>query len=106
MIDTIMFLAERKEMFQMMMSNALEPRSGSVVIGNTPWLARMTDKARLEFDGTIAQFDLKYPCPMDQGLLDRLAMDAKTFQRIAVEFRDDEALFLNALKEAGALVQV
>jgi hypothetical protein len=89
-----------------MSNNAPEPRSGSTVIGNTPWLARMTDKARLDFDGTIGQYDLKFPCPMDQGLLERLAIDAKSFQRIAVEHRDDEDQFLNALKEAGALVKI
>jgi hypothetical protein len=85
-----------------MMTLAQEPRTGSVVIGNTPWLARMTDKARLAYDGTIQAFDLKYPCPMDQQCLQRLGLSADRFQNLAVAHRDDEAAFLKALQEAGA----
>ena len=78
-----------------------EPRAGSVVVAETPWLARMTDKARLEAQGTIGHFDLKYPCPMDQQCLKRLGLDAQTFQALAVQHRSDETL-IPALQEAGA----
>jgi len=61
-----------------------EPRAGSVVLGGHAWLARMIDKARLEAAGIIDDFDLEYPCPMDQQLLKKLHMDGKTFQAIAV----------------------
>jgi hypothetical protein len=78
-----------------------EPRAGSVVVAETPWLARMTDKARLEAEGTIKTFDLKFPCPMDQQCLSRIGLDAKTFQTLAVQNRNDETL-IPALREAGA----
>jgi hypothetical protein len=78
-----------------------QPRAGSEVIANTPWLARMTDKARLDAEGTIKTFDLKYPCPMDQQCLSRIGLDATTFQRLAVENADDASL-ISALSTAGA----
>ena len=78
-----------------------EPRAGSVVVAETPWLARMTDKARLEAEGTIKTFDLKFPCPMDQQCLSRIGLDAHTFQSLAVKHRDDATL-IPALREAGA----
>lgn len=82
------------------MSEAKEPRSGAIVLGGIPWLARMIDKARLEAAGTIDTFDLDYPCPMDQGLLAKLGMDGKTFQKIAVNSPNDDAI-LEALKTRG-----
>ena len=79
------------------------PRSGSVSLGGFPWMARMIDKARLEAAGEIEEFDLEYPCPMDRQLLSQLGVDAKTFQRIAVDTPEDEQI-LAKLKEAGAKV--
>jgi len=86
---------------RLFMSN--QPRSGSEQVGGIPWLARMIDKARLEAAGEIDAFDLDYPCPMDRGLLNQLGIDAKTFQRIAVEANSDEAI-LGQLKTVGANV--
>lgn len=82
-----------------------EPRSGSVEVGGISWLARMIDKARLEANGEIEQYDLEYPCPMDQSLLRQLAVDAKVFQNIAVSSTtDDQILF--ELKRLGVNLPV
>ena len=59
------------------------------------------EEARLEAEGTIKTFDLKFPCPMDQQCLSRIGLDAKTFQTLAVQNRNDETL-IPALREAGA----
>ncbi len=77
------------------------PREGHEQINNTPWLARMLDKARLQAAGTIDQFDLDYPCPMDQQLLNKLAMPADGFKKIAIDNDTDEAV-VEAMKAAGA----
>jgi|GEM_PF-1442647 len=86
----------------MSQQTAQEPRGGHVVIADTPWLARMTDKARLEAAGQIKQFDLKFPCPMDSRCLSQLGLDAKQFQKIAVDNASDESAYIDALKSAGA----
>ncbi|HEY9744688.1 MAG TPA: DUF5069 domain-containing protein [Oculatellaceae cyanobacterium] len=78
-----------------------EPRDGSVQVGGLPWLARMIDKARLEAAGEIEQYDLEYPCPMDQRLLAQLNVDAKTFQNIAVSANTDEQVLFE-LERIGA----
>ncbi len=80
---------------------AQEPRSGEVRMGGISWLARMTDKARLEAAGEIEQFDLEYPCPMDQGLLRELGVDARIFQDIAVSASTDEQVLFE-LQRVGA----
>ncbi len=82
---------------------AQQPRDGSVQVGGMGWLARMIDKARLEAAGEINQFDLDFPCPMDQRLLSQLGIDAKAFQKIAVENDSDDAILEN-LKSAGVSV--
>lgn len=82
---------------------AKAPRDGGVTVGGFPWLARMIDKARLDAAHEIDAFDLEYPCPMDQGLLRQLGVDAKVFQEIAVKATDDDAI-LTQLKEVGAKV--
>jgi hypothetical protein len=83
-----------------MTTQVQEPRSGSEMLGGIPWLARMTDKARLEAAGQIDQFDLEYPCPMDQRCLAQLGIDGVTFQKIAVSAQTDVEL-LEALKALG-----
>lgn len=83
------------------MNTVKEPRSGSETVGGIAWLARMIDKARLDAAGEIDQFDLEYPCPMDQGLLARLEVEPEVFQEIAVAAKDDAAI-LEALKGVGA----
>jgi hypothetical protein len=78
-----------------------EPRSGNVQVGGIPWLARMIDKARLEAKGEIEQYDLEYPCPMDQGLLRQLNVDPQVFQNIAVSASTDEQVLFE-LQRVGA----
>jgi len=83
---------------------AQAPRSGNIVLGGYPWLARMIDKARLEAARQIEPFDLEYPCPMDQRLLGQLNIDGRSFQQIAVSAPNDEAI-LEALKTHGVPIQ-
>jgi hypothetical protein len=78
------------------------PRAGSETVADVPWLARMIDKARLEAAGEIAEFDLDYPCPMDQRLLAQLNIDGKTFQQICVSAQNDDQI-VAALLGKGAL---
>lgn len=81
-----------------------QPRSGDVVLGGMPWLARMIDKSRLEAAGKIDEYDLDYPCPMDQQLLSKLNLDGKAFQQIAVAAQSDGEI-LEALKSHGISVK-
>ena len=78
-----------------------EPRSGDIQVGGISWLARMIDKARLEAAGEIEQYDLEYPCPMDQRLLGQLNVDAKVFQKIAVSSNTDQQILFE-LERIGA----
>ena len=78
-----------------------EPRNGNIEVGGISWLARMIDKARLEKAGEIEQYDLEYPCPMDQGLLRQLGVSAETFQKIAVSSSTDEQILFE-LERVGA----
>ena len=78
-----------------------EPRSGNVEVGGISWLARMIDKARLQAHGEIDQYDLEYPCPMDQSLLRQLGVDSQIFQNIAVSASTDEQVLFE-LERVGA----
>lgn len=78
-----------------------QPRDGGMSVGGIPWLARMIDKARLEASGEIDQYDLEYPCPIDQNLLRHLGIEAKTFQNIAVSASSDDQV-LYELRQVGA----
>jgi hypothetical protein len=73
----------------MMMTTATEPRAGSQTLNGLPWLARMTDKARLDADHQIEAFDLVYNCPMDKQCLAKLRLSAEAFQALAVANRND-----------------
>ncbi|MEB3245220.1 MAG: DUF5069 domain-containing protein [Vampirovibrionales bacterium] len=77
------------------------PRAGSVEIAGIAWLARMTDKARLEAAGQIEALDLEYPCPMDQRLLSQLGIAGPKFQQLAVQAQSDDEL-VSLLKANGA----
>jgi len=78
-----------------------EPRSGNVEVGGISWLARMIDKARLEAAGEIDEYDLEFPCPLDQRLLRQLGVEAKVFQNIAVSSSTDEQILFE-LERVGA----
>lgn len=79
------------------------PREGSETVGGISWLARMIDKARLEANGNIDAYDLDYPCPMDQRLLEQMNIDSKTFQDIVVNSGSDNEILIQ-LKVAGAKI--
>ena len=67
-------------------------REGSTVIFDTPWLARMIDKARLSGLGIIDDYDVNYPCPMDQRLLAQLELASEVFKGIVMSQETDEAI--------------
>jgi hypothetical protein len=85
------------------MSQAQEPREGSVRVAGIPWLARMIDKSRLEAAGVIDEFDLEYPCPMDQGLLKQLGLSGDEFQKITLSAKSDEEI-VEELKRRHAIL--
>ncbi len=66
------------------------PRRGRDKLGKFFWLARVFDKARASADGTI--FDYIYPCPMDQGVLERWGVSPAVFDRAIREHTDDAAI--------------
>src|SRR5579885_2946608 len=50
------------------------PRRGREAIGDALWLLRAADKGRAAAAETIA--DYIYPCPMDQGMMERWRITA------------------------------
>lgn len=66
------------------------PRPGRQAMGGYLWLARMFDKARASANRTI--HDYIYPCPMDQGVLERWGSSPAEFERAIAEHSDDEAI--------------
>ncbi|MFM7468772.1 MAG: DUF5069 domain-containing protein [Vampirovibrionales bacterium] len=76
-----------------------EPRSGGITLEGLPWLARMTDKARLQPTGALTILDLDYPCPMDQQLLRKLQLTGESFQALALAL--DDAALVTHLKAHG-----
>ncbi|MGI6544024.1 MAG: DUF5069 domain-containing protein [Limnochordia bacterium] len=78
------------------MTQEWEPRDPDFLIGDTPWLARMSDKARAKVAGTIG--DYIYPCPLDKQLLRKLGLSADEFMQLAIDHPTDEGL-VKALQE-------
>ncbi|MBI3969749.1 MAG: DUF5069 domain-containing protein [Chloroflexi bacterium] len=70
--------------------NEWKPRPRDVVVGGIEWVARMSDKARAKARGTVGAYI--YPCPADKRLLDALAIDADTFQQIALNATNNDDL--------------
>ncbi len=67
------------------------PRSGREPLGGFMWLARIFDKGRASAAGTI--FDYIYPCPMDQGVLERWGITPAQFdEAIRTHATDQEIL--------------
>jgi hypothetical protein len=66
------------------------PRRGRQSIDGVLWLARVSDKARAAAAGTI--YDYIYPCPMDQGVLERWGITPAEFERALTEHASDDAL--------------
>jgi len=66
------------------------PRRGREPIGDALWLARVYDKARASAAGTI--HDYIYPCPMDQGVMQRWGITSDEFDRAIKEHTTDDAI--------------
>jgi hypothetical protein len=67
------------------------PRRGRDAIGDALWLLRISDKGRASAAGTI--HDYIYPCPMDQGMLERWRIDADEFDAALKRHPTDEQLY-------------
>jgi hypothetical protein len=66
------------------------PRPPGAKLGGIVWLPRMTDKARADAAGTLG--DYRYPCPMDERLLQFLGISADAFRSAVRECPDDGAV--------------
>jgi hypothetical protein len=67
------------------------PRRGREPIGDVLWLLRASDKGRASAAGTI--HDYVYPCPMDQGMMERWRVTAKEFNDALAHNPTDEQLY-------------
>ncbi len=65
------------------------PRSPREKLAGYVWLPRMIDKCRATIAGMQGEY--KYPCPMDQGLLDFAGITAERFSKTVAE-KDDAAI--------------
>lgn len=66
------------------------PRRGREVTGGAMWLLRLSDKGRAAAAGTI--HDYIYPCPMDQGVMERWGITTGQFNEALSRHSDDESL--------------
>lgn len=66
------------------------PRRGREPLGDALWLARVYDKARAAAAGTI--HDYIYPCPMDQGVMERWGIMPHDFDEAIRTHTTDEAI--------------
>ena len=66
------------------------PRRGRQPIGDALWLARVFDKARANAAGTI--HDYIYPCPMDQGVMERWGITPGDFDAAIRTHTTDDAI--------------
>ncbi len=67
------------------------PRRGRQKLGEALWLLRVSDKARANDAGTI--HDYIYPCPMDQGMLQRWGVTQREFEEALRRNATDELLY-------------
>jgi hypothetical protein len=72
------------------------PRRGRDSIEGVLWLARVSDKARAAAAGTI--FDYIYPCPIDQGMMERWGITPEQFNA-AIKAHATDAELLQWLRE-------
>ncbi|MBC5798948.1 MAG: DUF5069 domain-containing protein [Candidatus Eremiobacteraeota bacterium] len=66
------------------------PRRGREEFGGYLWLLRLIDKARAAAAGTI--HDYIYPCPMDQGVMERWGITAADFDAAVRTHGSDDAI--------------
>jgi hypothetical protein len=67
------------------------PRRGRDKMGNALWLLRVADKGRASAAGTI--HDYIYPCPMDQGVMQRWGVTPAEFEEALQRNPTDEMLY-------------
>jgi hypothetical protein len=67
------------------------PRRGREPIGEALWLLRVSDKGRASAAGTI--HDYIYPCPMDQGMMERWGITPDEFDDALRRNSADELLY-------------
>jgi hypothetical protein len=67
------------------------PRRGRESIGEALWLLRVSDKGRASAAATI--HDYIYPCPMDQGMLERWGITPAQFDEALRDNPTDESLY-------------
>lgn len=66
------------------------PRRGRRALGGALWLARVFDKARAHANATI--HDYIYPCPMDQGVMERWGVTPSEFDAAIQTHVTDQAI--------------
>lgn len=80
------------------------PRRGRDPLGGgVLWLGRVFDKARASANGTI--HDYIYPCPMDQGVMERWGVTPQEFDAAIRTHTTDEAI-LEWLRERTTPEQI
>ena len=67
-----------------------KPRGRDMVMGDIPWLPRITDKARATISGVIG--DYFYPCPADKAFLERHGISAEQFTQLVKDNPTDEQM--------------
>lgn len=65
-----------------------KPRARGMIIGDIPWLARITDKARARLQDRIG--DYIYPCPADQRWLREMELSAEEFTELVAGCNNDD----------------
>lgn len=81
-----------------------KPRARGMVIGDIPWLARITDKARAKLEGRIG--DYIYPCPADARFLQDVQLEEAEFTEMVRSCDTDDEVIEKmkahlAAKQAG-----
>jgi hypothetical protein len=83
------------------------PRSPKEKLGAHVMLARMADKARAKAAGSLGEY--KYPCPLDESLLEFLEIQSDAFFQAAQAHTDDELLKwvkANAMPQSAKEIEV
>lgn len=65
-----------------------KPRARGMIIGDIPWLARITDKVRARLQERIG--DYIYPCAADQRWLREMELSPEEFTELVAGCRDDD----------------
>ena len=66
------------------------PRRGRLPAGRYLWLLRVFDKARAWMSGQLGEYF--YPCPLDQGMMERWGVTRAEFEAAILEHSDDQAI--------------